>query len=142
MEGTAVLVCDHSRNSDPRFEHQCVKCGVSLAPDEVMERDPQFELDVLRNAAEAVGMAHLADSLHAFANKRVEPGPIRLPQGRDLVQEWLEEVADGVGNYGPWQLQRMMIEGVEDDHRAAYLQEALRHGMLMYAALRKAAAES
>jgi hypothetical protein len=39
-------------------------------------------------------------------------------------------------------LQRMMIEGVEDDHRAAYLQEALRHGMLMYAALRKAAAES
>lgn len=142
MAGATVLVCNHSRNSDPRFEGQCVKCGVSLAPDEIMERDPQFEHDVLRNAAEAVGMAHLADSLHAFANKRVEPGPIRLPQGRDLVQEWLEEVADGVGNYGPWQLQRMMIEGVEDDHRAAYLQEALRHGMLMYAALRKAAAES
>jgi hypothetical protein len=107
-----------------------------------MERDPQFELDVLRNAAEAVGLPHVADSLHAFANKRVEPGPIRIPADRDLVQEWLEEVADGVGNYGPWQLQRMMIEGVEDDHRAAYLQEALRHGLLMYAALRKAHAES
>ena len=142
MAGRTVLVCDHSRNSDPRFEHQCVKCGSTLPADDVMERDPQFELDVLRNAADAVGLPHVADSLHAFANKRVEPGPIRLPEGRDLVLEWLEEVADGVGNYGPWQLQRMMIEGVEDDHRAAYLQEALRHGLLMYAALRKAHAES
>ena len=142
MAGGTVLVCEHSRNSDPRFGHQCVKCGSTQPADEVMDRDPQFELDVLRNAADAVCLPHLADSLHAFANKRVEPGPIRIPADRDLVQEWLEEVADGVGNYGPWQLQRMMIEGVEDDHRAAYLQEALRHGLLMYAALRKAHAES
>lgn len=142
MAGATVLVCNHSRNSDPRFQEQCVKCGSTLPPDEIMQRDPQFELDVLRNAAEAVGLPEHADSLHAFANRRVEPGPIRLPAGRDLVQEWLEEVADGVGNYGPWQLQLMMRDGVEDDHRAAYLQEALRHGMLMYAALRKAAAES
>ena len=142
MAGGTVLVCEHVRSTDPRFENQCVKCGSGLAAEQLMERDPQFELEALRNAAEAVGLPHLADSLHAFANKRVEPGPIRLPEGRDLVQEWLEEVADGVGNYGPWQLQRMMHEGIEDDHRAAYLQEALRHGMLMYSALRKAASES
>ena len=142
MAGGTVLVCEHVRSTDPRFENQCVKCGSGLPNEQLMERNPQFELDVLRNAAEAVGMAEQADSLHAFANRRVEPGPIRLPEGRDLIREWLEEVADGVGNYGPWQLQLMMEEGIEDDHRAAYLQEALRHGILMYAALRKAASES
>jgi hypothetical protein len=64
-----------------------------------------------------------------------------LAEGRDLVSEWLEEVADGVGNYGPWELQRMIRDGVEDDHKAAYLQEALAHGLLMYAALHKARSE-
>lgn len=121
----------------------CVRCGRTLSQPQplVMERDPAFELAALTNAAESVGLPHLADSLHRFANSRVEPGPVRLPEGRDLVREWLEEVADGCGNYGPWELQRRMRQGIEDDHKAAYLQEALRHGMLMYAALRNADAE-
>jgi len=110
-----------------------------------MDRDPQFELEALRNAAEAVGHLDCADSLHAFASRRVEPGPVRLTNAdgspRDFVAEYLEEVADGVGNYAVWEQQRMMLEGVEDDHRAAYIQEAQRYGILMYAALRKAATE-
>jgi hypothetical protein len=140
MAVTEVLKCNHKTASDPRLENICVKCGRFVLTD-TMERDPAFELAVLRDAAERVGLPHLADSLHKFADSRVEPGPIRLAEGRDLVKEWLEEVADGVGNYGPWELQRMIRDGVEDDHRAAYLQEALAHGLLMYAALHKARSE-
>lgn len=103
-----------------------------------MERDPAFEHAVLRNTGEAVGLSEHADSLHAFACRRILPGPIQLPAGRDLVQEALEEVADCAGAYIPWRLQQLMEDQVEDDHEAAYLQEAMRHGMLMYAALRKA----
>jgi hypothetical protein len=107
-----------------------------------MERNPEFELAVLKDAAEAVGLLELADSLHKFAESRVEPGPIRLPEGRNLVEEALEEVADSCGNYIPWRLQQLVNAQVEDDHEAAYLSEALRHGMLMYAALRKARSET
>jgi hypothetical protein len=46
-----------------------------------MERDSKFERAVLFAAAERVGLPHLADSLHAFADKRVLPGPIMLPEG-------------------------------------------------------------
>lgn len=113
--------------------------------DEVMERDPAFELAALVNAAEGVGLPHLADSLRAFADRRAEPGPVRLVDAdgneRKLIGEWLEEVADGVGNYGPWELQRRMLANEDDDGRVAYLQEALKYGVLMYGALKKAAEE-
>lgn len=138
MEKQDVLVvCEHAETGDRAG--RCYKCGHEMPP--TMDRDPAFERAVLNNAAEAVGLSHVADSLHAFADKRAEPGPVRLWEGRDLLREWLEEIADGVGNYGPWEIQRRMIEGLEDDGKDAYIQEALRHGLLMYAALRKAYAE-
>ena len=140
----SVPSCVHSWGNDPRLVNQrtCVKCGRRIAVEPTMARDPEFELAVLKDAAEAVGLAELADSLHKFAESRVEPGPIRLPAGRSLVTEALEEIADACGNYVPWRLQQLVASQVEEDHEAAYLSEALRHGMLMYAALRKAAADA
>ncbi|MEI6446488.1 MAG: hypothetical protein WCO96_01255 [Actinomycetes bacterium] len=116
-----------------------MKCGKHLPEVTTMERNPQFEIAVLKAAAERVGLPHLADSLHAFADRRVLDGPILLPPGRDLIQEWLEEAADGVGNYGPWYLQLQHLFPSEDDGTIAYIQEALQHGMLMYHCLLKAA---
>lgn len=146
MEGSAVLSCVHVCGADPRLDHNgeltCVKCGRRFQRESSMDRDPEFEFAVLKDAAEAVGLSELADSLHKFAESRVEPGPIRLPAGRSLVEEALEEIADSCGNYIPWRLQQLVNAQVEDDHEAAYLTEALRHGMLMYAALRKASADA
>ena len=135
MAQSDLLTCEHVEAEErPGW---CYKCGREMPP--TMDRDPAFEQAVLRNAAEGVGLVDVADSLRAFADKRAHTGPILLWPGRDLIREWLEEVADGVGNYGPWEIQRRMLEGVEDEHVAGYLEEAIRHGLLMYAALRKAA---
>lgn len=136
-----MTVCEHSIGNDPRRaeRRECVKCGLRVPEPFSMDRDPQFEIAVLSAAAERVGLPHLADSLHAFAERRVLDGPVLLPEGRDLIQEWLEEAADGVGNYGPWWLQLQQLLQTEDDGTIAYVQEALAHGMLMYHCLLKAA---
>jgi hypothetical protein len=57
-----------------------------------------------------------------------------------LIEEWIEEAADGVGNYGTWELRRLMLANDERGDRVALVWEAMRHGILMYAALAKARA--
>ena len=103
-----------------------------------MDRDKDFEAQCLREAAATLGLEATAEQLHNLADSRAEGFPIYLPEGRDLVDEWIEEVADGVGNYGPWELQRLMEQGEDNHERAAAIWEALRHGILMYNALLQA----
>ena len=136
-----VPSCVHVLGEDPRNleSRTCIKCGRRVPVERVMERDPDFELAVLRDAAQSVGLEHVADSLRRFADERAEPGPVRLWHGRDLLNEWLEEEADGAGNYGPWLLQLSILDGDEDD-ATPYLQEALRGSIIVYNALLKAKA--
>lgn len=105
-----------------------------------MERDKDFEAQCLREAGATLGMEQAAEALHALADRRCEPGGVRLPPGRDLIEEWIEEAADGVGNYGTWELRRLMLASDERGDRVALVWEAMRHGILMYAALAKARA--
>ena len=133
MAESDLLTCSHVEADDR--PGRCYKCGREMPA--VMERDPDFEREVLRNAADVLGLQYVAENVRAFADKRTLPGPILLWPGRDFIREWREEAADGF-NYGTWELQRMIADGIDDDHRAAALQEALRHCLLMYAALHKA----
>jgi hypothetical protein len=103
----------------------------------VIERDAEYERKVIENACEAVGQAHLADTIVAFVSKRIFDGPVQMPPGRNLVREWFEEVADGFA-YGAFELQRHMADP-RNDVDVIYLQEALRHSVLTFAALKKAA---
>lgn len=139
MEGQSVLaVCEHVRSTDPRHINQCVKCGTALDAVPVIERDPVFEKQLIENACEGVGLSHEADCINALVSKRIFEGPVQMPPGRDLIREWFEEVADGFA-YGAFELQRLMQLNDDNDERSAYLQEALRHSVLTFAALRKAA---
>lgn len=139
MEGSAVLAtCEHVRSTDPRHINQCVKCGHGLTPVPVLERNPQYEHDLIVNACESVGLAHLADPITAMVSRRIFDGPVQMPEGRNLIREWFEEVADGFA-YGAFELQRIMDD--DEEERVTYLQEALRHSVLTFAALRKAAQE-
>ena len=129
--------CEHVRNTDPRFVNQCVKCGAGLAAVPVIERNAAYEKQLIEHACESVGLPHLADSIVALVSKRIFDGPVQMPPGRDLIREWFEEVADGFA-YGAFKLQQLMDEGEPEGTSAKYLQEALRHSVLTFAALRKA----
>lgn len=107
-----------------------------------MDRDKAFELQCLREAAATLGMETAAEQLHNLADTRASGFPVYLPPERDLIEEWIEEAADGVGNYGPWELQRLVNQEEENHERVAAVWEALRHGILMYNALLKARAAS
>lgn len=138
MEGQPILeACEHVRSTDPRHVNQCVKCGTGLDAVPVIERDPAFERQLIENACEGVGLSHVADSINAMVSKRIFDGPVQMPPGRDLIREWFEEVADGFA-YGAFELQRLINLDDDNDQRSAYLQEALRHSVLTFAALKKA----
>ena len=75
--------------------------------------------------------------LFTLAQRRAFDGPVRT-DGRDLVWEWIEEAADGVANYGAWELQRMLVEGEDNHEKHAELWGAVKFGLLMYACLLRA----
>lgn len=133
-----VVVCEHVEDANPRHRGVCVRCGKTFTPAErpSMERDTDFEKQTLREAASKLGLEHIADALHAAADKRAHDGPVFLD--RDLVLEAIEESLDNTGNYIVWELQRMMREGDDDHDRLSALWEALQHGILQYAALTRA----
>lgn len=95
----------------------------------------------LEQAAHRAGVAPaVAEHLAWTAETRALPGPVHL-DGRDLVREFLEEVVDGAGNYGPWELQRLAGEtGSAAAARAADITEALEHALRCYDCLLRAAA--
>jgi hypothetical protein len=131
---------DHecAESPDPRRASACIKCGRRINGRPVLEVDYDYRRIVLQVAADAVGHEHLADRLELAADYRTDLGPVSLANGRDLLQEMIEELLDAVGNYGPWELQRLRDQDTEPE-RAAGIAEALRHGVLMYDALLRAA---
>lgn len=128
----------HEPSSDPR-RNGCVRCGRAIPADEAcdhtMDRDLAFEERILRECAGKLGLEHVADALHAFADRRALNGPVRLD--RDLVVEASEEVAD-LSSYLTWELQRMQRDGDDDHDRMAALWSGLQYAVLAYDALLKA----
>lgn len=103
-----------------------------------MERDPAFQERLLLEAAQSAGVDEdVAMRLFRLADKRAFEGPVET-EGRDLVWEWIEEAADGVANYGAWELQRMMVEAEDNHEKHAELWAAVKYGLLMYACLLRA----
>ena len=116
-----------------------MRCGRAIPADEAcdhtMDRDLAFEERILRECAGKLGLEHVADALHAFADRRALNGPVRLD--RDLVVEASEEVAD-LSSYLTWELQRMQRDGDDDHDRMAALWSGLQYAVLAYDALLKA----
>lgn len=129
-----VVVCEHVEDANPRHKGQCCKCGRVMPEPPMMVRDRDFEEQTLREAAGNLGLEHVADSLHAYADRRAHAGDIRL---RDFITEAEEEIAD-LSSYCTWELQRMLISGEDDHEKSAGLWEALQYAVLTYAALKRA----
>jgi len=68
-----------------------------------MDRDRGLEGDLTTVAAQSAGRDGRGLSL--FADRRAEPGPVRM-DGRDLMHEAAEELAD-CRNYLVWRAQEM-----------------------------------
>lgn len=103
---------------------------------EGMPRDPAFEERCVREAADGLGLDHVAQELHTLASRRARNAPVQV-EDRDLRLEAVEEVADLV-NYCRWALQADRA-ALEDDHdRTAGLWEALKLSVLLYHALKRA----
>ena len=136
------MTCEHLPNEDQRRAGACVKCGRLTGNGEVMQRNNEFQRSAIEHAAETLGHPELASRLLREAETRTDPGPISLANDRDLVAEYLEEVIDGAGNYGPWELQRLHELGAAADEsdaiRGAFVAEAIKHSLLAYRALQHA----
>lgn len=99
--------------ADPRKAHSCGRCGRALPVGlgiehdgpRVAPRDRTFEADWAHSAAHRVRLAAPGQELRDFADRRTDPGGIRQ-DGRDLVQEFLEEAADSL-NYLTWRAQQL-----------------------------------
>lgn len=91
----------------------------------VLEREPAREAAIARMYAHGKSESRAARKLSQTAHDRAMPGPVRLPPGRCLIQELIEELADGV-NYSTW----AVLQGELDEDRAgkicAHLAEAFR----------------
>lgn len=137
---------DHvcAESPDPRRASACIKCGRRIEGRPVLEVDYAYRRAVLEDAAGAVGHPELAARLEVAADHRTDPGPVSLANDRDLLQEIIEEILDAIGNYAPWELQRLSDQpgAMEPDdlERAAGIAEAMRHGVLMFDALLRAGA--
>ena len=135
-----TAVCEHVASANPRHTRDdgscvCVRCAKPFTPPS-FDRDPEFEHRMLKEASQSLGLGHVADALHAFADRRALAGPVRTGD-RDLIREAEEECGDLV-SYVTWELQRMLAEGVEDHERSSALWEVLQHQVLTYAALQRA----
>lgn len=134
---------EHEASGDPRRAGQCVRCGRPFEPDAepVLERDLVRERDVVAQAARFAPYVSdpeaVAEALSAFAERRAGRDPVRLPKGRDLVVEALEEVAD-LRNYVAWEVRRLELEERTDedaDREHMLLRRALAAAVESYDAL-------
>ena len=76
-----------------------------------MNRDQIREREITAAAARMYGVD--SDRLCTFADMRAVDGPVRT-DGRDLIREALEEMADG-RNYAVWEMLRLALEPPERD---------------------------
>jgi len=129
---------EHSAGDDPRRAGTCIKCGRVMPGEIIMERDPAFERAAISHAAETVNHVELVDRIVADAERRTDPGAVSLSGNRDLVNEHLDEVIDGF-NYATWELLRLQSLQEDRAERAAAITEALKHSVLLYDCLRRAA---
>lgn len=108
---------------DPYPSRQgCVRCpyppSAHPEPEPTVHPFPEWEAEVIRAAAD--GLAD-PESLIRLADRRTLPGPLRDFTDRDYDWEFLEELADGGGNYGPWAARRdqhLVEMGLMDDETA------------------------
>lgn len=124
---------EHEPSVDPRRIGQCVRCGRTYEPhaEPVLERDVQQERELTREAARfapyVTDPEAVADALRAFAERRAHEGPVRMPEGRSLAIEALEELAD-LSSYVCWAYAEIEAEGRTDedaDHERMLLRRAL-----------------
>lgn len=91
----------------------------------VLEREHAREAAIARQFLHGKGESRAGRHLVKLAHDRAMPGPVRLPDGRSLLGELLEELADGV-NYTTW----AVLNGEMSEERAgkvcAHLAEAYR----------------
>lgn len=133
-----LTTCEHVEGVNPRLSGVCLKCGRTIPPDpEALEFTDDFRRQTLLEVAQKLGLEDVANRLADLAEQRTLDGPWRV---RDFLWEWIEEAADGVGNYGPAMLALMLRDEDDDHERRAWIWEALHHGLLMQNALEKARA--
>lgn len=134
---------EHEASVDPRRDGECVRCGRAFtAPAEPgFERDVVQERELTRQAAEYAPYVQdpeaVADALRTFAERRAHDGPVRMPEGRELSVEGLEEAAD-LSNYAAWEYRRVEAEGRTDedfDRERMLLRRALAAAVEAYDAL-------
>lgn len=123
------------QSHDPRNAGHCA-CGRKL---ERLERDPEWERDLLRHVA--TGLNADVGALILFARKRAEIGERNYGEAfpapnRDLMLEAKEELGDGT-NYIMWKLDRIR-RGLDEaeEWRVPGLQIALRHVALAFEEIR------
>lgn len=137
------IVREHEESRDPRHAGQCVRCGKPFTPpaEPSFERNVEQERELTRDAAAFAPYVQepeaVADALRSFAERRAHDGPVRMPEGRDLPVEGLEEAAD-LSNYAAWEYRRVEAEGRTDedfDRERMLLRRALAAAVEAYDAL-------
>jgi len=116
----------------------CARCGRKMEGT-VLERDPEWEREQIRLAAEVAQYVtdpeNTANSLNSFRERRMGKGP-----WRDLPRAWIteaeEETAD-LANYLLAQLQELGNDRDDEDHAKCQmlLRMALAASVTAYAAL-------
>lgn len=98
------------------------------------KRDQNYERLLIVATCQTLDLPHVADALLARHDRRAQ---VTVENG---LTSWQDSIVDAFIT-ASCELQRRMREESDDDDRIAYLQDALRHSALTFAALRKAVQE-
>jgi len=120
MSEVVQVVCTHEESPDPRRAGECLKCGRTLPP--AMIRNRERDRSIIARVTDETALINLA---HNWVIRRAGDGPWKNLANRDFKREAIEEAVDGIA-YCLGAADQRTLHGYEDPLSSGQLM-ALMH---------------